>query len=145
MSSTLKRVHVNFSLRKKTPQNIEKLIQIKKHTETGFFSTLSIYIEIYGSVRGFKILNRQKEPFWNLFSLEYCNIPKKQGVRCSHQRCSMKKMCFQKFIGNHLRESLFFNKVAALQKEALAQEFSCEFCTISKNTFSQNNYGRLLV
>ena len=38
--------------------------------------------------------------------------------------------------------SLFFNEVAGLmpatllQKETLAQVFSCEFCEISKNTFS---------
>ena len=36
--------------------------------------------------------------------------------------------------------SLFFNKVAEacyfVKKETLAQVFSCEFCEISKNTFS---------
>ena len=37
---------------------------------------------------------------------------------------------FAKFTGKHLRQSLFFNK------ETLAQMFSCEFCEISKNTFS---------
>ena len=51
---------------------------------------------------------------------------------------------FTKFTGKHLCESLFFNKVAGLRPEAfnfikniiLAQGFSCEFCEISKNTFS---------
>ena len=59
---------------------------------------------------------------------------------------------FGKFIGKHLCRSLFFNKVAGLspatllkkrlwpcnfiQKETLAQVFSCEFCKISMNTFS---------
>ena len=72
---------------------------------------------------------------------------------------------FAKFTEKHLRQSLFFNKengekpnpkemwnmgliriskVSKLQaeacnfikKEALAQVFSCEFCEISKNTFS---------
>ena len=41
-------------------------------------------------------------------------------------------------------QSLFFNKVAGLrpeacnfiEKETLAQVFSCEFCEISKNIFS---------
>ena len=33
-------------------------------------------------------------------------------------------------------QSLFFNKVADLKKETLAQVFSCEFCEISKNIFS---------
>ena len=48
---------------------------------------------------------------------------------------------FAKFTGKHLYQSLFLNKVAGLRpatllKEALAQAFSCEFCEISKNTFS---------
>ena len=40
-----------------------------------------------------------------------------------------------KFTGKHLCQSLFFNKIAGnfIKKEALAQEFSCEFCEISKN------------
>ena len=37
---------------------------------------------------------------------------------------------FAKFTGKHLCQSLFF------KKETLAQVFSCEFCEISKNTFS---------
>ena len=51
------------------------------------------------------------------------------------QRCSVKKgvpRSFAKFTGQHLCQSLFFNKV----KETLAQVLSCEFCEISKNTFS---------
>ena len=51
---------------------------------------------------------------------------------------------FAKFTGKHLCQRLFFNKVAGLRpqacnfikKESLAQMFSCEFCEISKNTFS---------
>ena len=47
---------------------------------------------------------------------------------------------FVKLAGKHLCQSLFFNKVAngtcnIIKKETLAQEFSCEFCEISKNTF----------
>ena len=46
-----------------------------------------------------------------------------------------------KFTGKHLCHSLFFNKVAGpacsfIKKETLAQVFSCEFCEISKSTFS---------
>ena len=37
---------------------------------------------------------------------------------------------FTKFTEEHLCQSLFFNK------DALAQEFSCEFYEISKRTFS---------
>ena len=67
--------------------------------------------------------------------------------RCSHRRCSIKKRIFRNFTtftGKHLRQSLFFNKVAGLRpktcnfikKETLAQVFYCEFCEIFKNTFS---------
>ena len=61
--------------------------------------------------------------------------------RSSHQKCSVRKGVlrnFPKFTGNHLCQSLFFNKVAgdgAGKKENLAQVFSCEFFEISKNTF----------
>ena len=57
---------------------------------------------------------------------------------------------FAKFTGKHLCQSLFFNKVADLRpatllkkdsgnfikKKTLTQVFPCEFCDISKNTFS---------
>ena len=51
---------------------------------------------------------------------------------------------FVKFTWKHLCQSLFFNKVSGLKpqacnfikKETLAQVFFCEFCEISKNTFS---------
>ena len=46
---------------------------------------------------------------------------------------------FVKLTGKHLCQSLFFNKVAD-QKEALAQVFSCEFCTISENIFSYRTH-----
>ena len=47
---------------------------------------------------------------------------------------------FAKFTGKHLCQSLFFNKVAGwpatVLKKKLTQVFSCEFCKLSKNTFS---------
>ena len=58
--------------------------------------------------------------------------------RSSHRRCSVRKGVlrnFAKFTGKHLCQSLFFNKVAVIKKEVLAQVFSCDFCEISKNTF----------
>ena len=67
-----------------------------------------------------------------------------QISRSSYQRCSIIKGVlrnFAKFIGKHLCQSLFFNKVADLEpcnfikKETLAQVFSCAYCEISKNTF----------
>ena len=56
--------------------------------------------------------------------------------RSSHRRCSLKKGVlrnFAKFTGKHLCLSLACNFI---KKEALAQVLSCEFCKISKNTFS---------
>ena len=48
---------------------------------------------------------------------------------------------FGKFVGKHLCQSLYFDKVAGqasnfIKIETLAQVFSCEFSKISKNTFS---------
>ena len=45
--------------------------------------------------------------------------------RSSHQRCSMKKGVLRnstKFTGKHLRQSLFFNKVAGLRPAALLKK-----------------------
>ena len=39
---------------------------------------------------------------------------------------------FTNFTRKHPRHGLFFNK----EKETLAQACSCEFCEVSKNTFS---------
>ena len=59
--------------------------------------------------------------------------------------CPLKKRRSLKFRKIHRKtpvQSLFFNKVAGLRlatllkKKTLAQVFSCEFCEISKKTFS---------
>ena len=45
--------------------------------------------------------------------------------RSSHQRCSMRKGVlrnFTKFTGKHLRQSLFFNKVAGLKPATLLKK-----------------------
>ena len=53
---------------------------------------------------------------------------------------------FAKFTGKHLCQNLFFNKVAVLrpagllEKETLAQVFSCEFCEINKNNFFTEHF-----
>ena len=72
-------------------------------------------------------------------------VEKKIMELCSRPEVFCKKGVlgnFAKFTGKHLCQSLFFNKVAGaacnfIKKEILAQLFSCEFCEISKNTFSQ--------
>ena len=60
--------------------------------------------------------------------------------RSSQRRCSIKKCVlrnFAKFTGKHQCQSLFFNKVAGfIKNETLAQVFSCEFCEISRKSFS---------
>ena len=40
---------------------------------------------------------------------------------------------FAEFTAKHLYQSLFFNNF--VQKETLAQVFSCQFCKTFKNTF----------
>ena len=63
-------------------------------------------------------------------------------VRSSHRKCSLKKVVlrnFTKFTGKHLCQKLFFNIVAGLQlywQRGSGTGVSCEFCEISKNTFS---------
>ena len=42
---------------------------------------------------------------------------------------------FTKFIGKHLCQSFSSEVCNFIKKETLAEEFSCEFCEISKNTF----------
>ena len=73
----------------------------------------------------------------NQFSCIY--IYQFRQSRSSQRRCSVRKVVlrnFAKFTGEHLRQSLLFNKVAGLiKKETPAQVFSCEFCEISTNTF----------
>ena len=53
-------------------------------------------------------------------------------------RCSVKKVFlrnFGKFIGKHLRQSFYFNKVAGLSPATLLKKKLLWFCEISKNTF----------
>ena len=63
------------------------------------------------------------------------------SLRSNHRRCCVRKGVirnFAKFIWKHLCQSLFFNKVEAfnfIEKDTLAQVFSCKFWEISKNTF----------
>ena len=71
--------------------------------------------------------------FWELFT----------SYRSSHGRCALQGVLrnFSKFLGKHLGQSLFFNKVAGLRPATLLkknlwqQMFYCELYEISKNTF----------
>ena len=65
---------------------------------------------------------------------------------CSQQKQPPEVFCkkvvlrnFAKFTGNQLCQNLFFNRPEAcnfIEKETLAQVFSCEFCEFFQNTFS---------
>ena len=62
--------------------------------------------------------------------------------------CSIKDVLtnFTKFTGKHLCQSLFLIKLQAkacnfIEKETLAQVFSCKFCKSFKNTFFTEHLG----
>ena len=69
-----------------------------------------------------------------------------QKSRTSRPEVFFKKGVFRnfaKFTGKHLCQSLFFNKLASLGPATLLKKrqlFSCEFCEISKNTFSYRTH-----
>ena len=89
---------------------------------------------------------------WLNFNLSIVFLGEYIWIGCFVLRISLYRSCrseafwekgvlrnFAKFAVKHLCQSLFFNKVPAwnfIKKETLAQVFSCEFCKISKNTFS---------
>ena len=72
-------------------------------------------------------------------------IFKNSSVRSSHRRCSIRKGVLRnlaKFTGKHLRQSIFFNKVA----EKLCHScFPVIFAKFLRALFSQNTSQRLLL
>ena len=71
--------------------------------------------------------------------------------RSTQQTCSLKKL-FLKISQNSQENTCarvsFLMKLQAkafVTKETLEQDFSCEFCEIFKNTFTQNTFGQLLL
>ena len=74
--------------------------------------------------------------------------------RSRHQRCSAKKGAlrnFAKFTGKHLRQCLFFNKVADLRPATLLRKrlwrrsFPVNFVKFLRTPFLQDTSGRLLL
>ena len=74
--------------------------------------------------------------------------------RSRHRRCSVKKDVlrnFAKFTGKHLRQSLFFKKIAALRPATLLKKklwqscFPVNFAKFLRTPFLQNTPGRLLL
>ena len=79
---------------------------------------------------------------WFPVKFEFIHIQYFFGMvrnKSSHRRGSVGKGILRnlpKFLGKHLRQSLFINKVAGLRKkDTLTRVFSCEFYEIFKNTF----------
>ena len=75
-------------------------------------------------------------------------------IGSSHRGCSVRKGVpgnFAKFIGKHLCQSLFFNKVAGLRpatvlkKRLWHRRFPVNFAKFIKTPFLQNTSGRLLL
>ena len=89
----------------------------------------------------------------------FCNWNKQlliiqTNFRSSHQRCSVRKGVlrnFAKFTGKHLRQSLFFNKVAVLRPATLLKKrlwhrcFPVNFAKFLRTPFLQNTSGRMLL
>ena len=74
------------------------------------------------------------------------SLSRKEDERSSHQRFSVKKGVlrnFAKFTGKHLCH--MDQACNFIKKETPAQVFSCAFCEISKKTFLQYTFGRLLL
>ena len=103
---------------------------------TKWLNTLKVYLSSFDYFAGLALKGLTQKN-WRL---QYCRL----CLRSSHQKCSLKKGVlenFAKFIGKHLCQGLFFNKVEAfnfIKKETLTQVFSCEFCEVFNNTFLQN-------
>ena len=86
--------------------------------------------------------NYLQETFWD------------SHFRSSHQRCSLKKGApgkFEKFIGKHLCQILFSNKVAGLRLATLLKKrswhrcFPVNFAKFLRTPLLQNTSGRLLL
>ena len=67
-------------------------------------------------------------------------------IRNSPRRCAIEKgvlKIFSKFIGKHLRQSLFFNKIAALSLRLWHGRFPVNFAKFPRMPFLQSTSGRL--
>ena len=63
--------------------------------------------------------------------------------RSSHRRCSVEKVFLE--ISQNSQENTCARVPFLIKKETPAQVFSCEFCEISKNTFSAEHLRWLLL
>ena len=84
----------------------------------------------------------------------HVNQRNQSSHRSNHQRCFIRKGVlrnFTKFLGKHLFQSVFFNKVAALKPATLSKKrlwhrcFPKNFVKFLGISFLQNNSERLLL
>ena len=86
-----------------------------------------------------KVLNKENVGLYDFFDSYQKYIPSRVNSTELLQNSGLlwsSNPNFAKFTGKHLHQSPFLNKVVFIEKETLAQVFSCEFCEICKNTFS---------
>ena len=78
------------------------------------------------------------ENFVTDFHLSGGNIGLKKHSEALTRKCSVKKVFLESSQNSQENNcaQVSFCRCNFIKKEALAQEFSCEFCEISKNTFS---------
>ena len=99
--------------------------------ETDFTLVMAMKRKSESLIRMISLLSGTILTLWSWF------VQKVGFYSSSHQSCSIKKGVlrnFAKFTKKHLRQSLFFNKVAGLKKRDSDSVFSCEYCELSKNT-----------
>ena len=140
-------------------------LEVSQNSQENTCARVSFLIKLLDSAWNFI----KKETLAQVSSCEFCEVSKNNfftqhlrttasvmmllmtssndQFRSSHQKCSIKKGVlknFTKFTRKHLWQSFFFHKVVGwgllIEKETLAQVFSCEFCEISKNTFFTEHF-----
>ena len=81
-------------------------------------------------------------------------ITMQMTIRSSHQSCSVRKVFlrnFAQFRGKHLRQVLFYNKIAGREPATLRKKrlwhrcFPVNFAKFLRTPFSQNTSGRLFL
>ena len=106
------------------PQRVQK-----STSQPGLIKSLREWVGVAWSVLERNSIKPFKKHVTSMyFWLNYCDRSSRPEVFCKKRVLRN----FTKFTGKHLCQSLFFTKV----EETPAQVFSCEFCEISKNTFS---------
>ena len=122
--------------------------RVKLHTNK-FLRDISLEITASWDLIDFKLSRSRLDLKKQEFFIISCQTFQMQN---SHRRCSIKKDVlrnFAKFTGEHLYQSLFFNKVAGLGPATLLKKrlfhrcFPVNFAKYLRTRFLQNTSGRL--